>query len=92
MPYYGVPMDQTAEYVGMSYNKAIITGLLRQKYQYDGVVCTDWSLVTDLEFPGTAIVWEAHAWGVEHLSKIERVRKILDAGVDQFGGEMRYGV
>jgi beta-glucosidase len=35
--------------------------------------------------PGT--VWPARAWGVEHLSRAERVRKALDAGVDQFGGE-----
>jgi beta-glucosidase len=31
--------------------------------------------------------WPARAWGVEHLTRIERVRKVLDAGVDQFGGE-----
>ena len=48
MPYYGVPMDQTDENVAMSFNKAIITGLLREKYRYDGVVCTDWGLITDI--------------------------------------------
>jgi len=85
MPYYGVPMDQTDENVGMSYNKAIITGLLREKYKYDGVVCTDWGLVTDA--PMGDVIWPARAWGVEHLSKIERVLKIIEAGVDQFGGE-----
>lgn len=85
MPYYGVPIDQTDENVAMSYNKAIITGLLRQKYQYDGLVCTDWGLITDHPFAG--IIWPARAWGVEHLSEVERVAKMLDAGVDQFGGE-----
>jgi len=85
MPYYGVPMDQTDENVGMSYNKAIITGLLREKYHYDGVICTDWGLVTDTIMPET--VWPARAWGVEHLSHLERVQKILEAGADQFGGE-----
>jgi beta-glucosidase len=29
----------------------------------------------------------ARAWGVEHLSRPERVAKIIEAGVDQFGGE-----
>jgi beta-glucosidase len=87
MPYYGVPMDQTSENVGMSFNKDIITGVLRGKYQYDGVVCTDWGLVTDQEVTGTGTVWLARAWGVEHLREIERIKKILDAGVDQFGGE-----
>ncbi len=87
MPYYGVPMDQTDENVAMSYNKAIITGLLREKYRYDGVICTDWGLITDVHFPDA--VWPARAWGVEHLSEVERVHKALTAGVDQFGGESR---
>ena len=85
MPYYGVPMDQTNENVAMSFNKAIITGLLREKYQYDGVVCTDWGLITDAQMPDT--IWPARAWGVEHLSAVERVGKAIEAGVDQFGGE-----
>lgn len=85
MPYYGVPTDQTDENVAMSFNKAIITGLLREKYHYDGVVCTDWGLITDANMPG--FNWPARAWGVEHLSRIERVKKAIDAGVDQFGGE-----
>jgi beta-glucosidase len=85
MPYYGVPMDQTSENVGFSFNKDIITGLLRNKYHFDGVVCTDWGLVTDSKM-GT-MVWPARAWGVEKLSTEERVKKIIDAGVDQFGGE-----
>lgn len=87
MPYYGVPMDQTNENVGMSYNKMIISDLLREKYAYDGVVCTDWGLVTDAEILGTDFIWPARAWGVEHLSEIERVEKIINAGADQFGGE-----
>ena len=87
MPYYGIPVDQTDENVAMAYNKAIITGLLREKYQYDGVICTDWGLVTDHALPGTDAVWVARAWGVEHLGEVERVKKILDAGADQFGGE-----
>jgi beta-glucosidase len=29
----------------------------------------------------------ARAWGVEHLTPRERMIKVLDAGVDQFGGE-----
>ena len=85
MPYYGVPMGQTTEDVGFSYNKDIITGLLRNKYHYDGVVCTDWGLVTDANMG--SFVWPARAWGVEKLSKEERVEKIITAGVDQFGGE-----
>ena len=85
MPYYGVPVDQTDENVAMSFNKRIITGLLREKYHYDGVVCTDWGLITDHNIAG--VVWPARAWGVEHLTGAERVLKVIEAGVDQFGGE-----
>ncbi|MGB1251369.1 MAG: glycoside hydrolase family 3 protein [Candidatus Promineifilaceae bacterium] len=87
MPYYGIPVDQTDENVAMAFNKAIITTLLREKYQYDGVVCTDWGLITDT-FMGN-FVWPARAWGVENLSEAERVRKAIDVGIDQFGGESR---
>jgi beta-glucosidase len=85
MPYYGIPLGQTSEEVAFGYNKDIITGLLREKYGFEGVVCTDWGLVTDTNL-GTAI-WPARAWGVEQLSIPQRVQKIIEAGVDQFGGE-----
>jgi beta-glucosidase len=85
MPYYGVPINQTEENVGMSYNKTIITKLLREKYKFNGVVCTDWGLIKDNNM-GTA-VWPARAWGVENLSEEDRVLKVIEAGCDQFGGE-----
>ena len=88
MPYYGVPTDQTDENVAMAYNKTIITTLLREKYKYDGVVCTDWGLITDRPM-GPDVVWKARAWGVEDLSAAERALKIIEAGCDQFGGENR---
>ena len=87
MPYYGIPVDQTSENVGFGFNKDIITKLLREKYKFDGVVCTDWGLITDANM-GPA-VWPARAWGVESLSEAERVKKVIDAGCDQFGGESR---
>ena len=87
MPYYGQPIGvEGIEEVGFGYNKAVITGLLREKYGFDGVVCTDWSLLNELVIDGKLIM-EARAWGVEHLSVPERAKKVLDAGCDQFGGE-----
>jgi len=88
MPYYGVPVGQTDEDVAMAFNKSIITDLLRNKYHFDGVVCTDWGLVTDFEL-GPGLVWPARAWGAAHLSEADRVLKIIEAGCDQFGGESR---
>jgi len=85
MPYYGMPVGLPLEEVGFGFNRDVITGLLRQKYGFDGVVCTDWGLLTDARFGDQ--VMEARAWGVEHLSVEQRVKKALEAGVDQFGGE-----
>ena len=85
MPYYGVPMNQTSENVGFSFNKDIITGLLRNTYKFDGVVCTDWGLISDAKIGLST--WPARAWGAEKLSREERVLKIIEAGCDQFGGE-----
>jgi beta-glucosidase len=85
MPYYGQPIGLPIEAVGFGFNKDVISGMLREKYRFDGVVCTDWGLLVDREVRGRAM--EARAWGVEGLSVAERTKKALEAGVDQFGGE-----
>lgn len=86
MPYYGMPVGASWEEVGFGFNKDVITGLLRGRYRFDGVVCTDWGLLTSMK----VLAWDimpARAWGVENLSLAERAQKALDAGTDQFGGE-----
>ncbi|GHV04229.1 beta-glucosidase [Spirochaetia bacterium] len=87
MPYYTVSWDQdtkNGENVGNSYSKYIIGDLLRDKYGYDGVVCTDWGITPDIGPIDT--FFGGKCWGVETLSVAERHYKILMAGVDQFGG------
>ncbi|WP_286272888.1 glycoside hydrolase family 3 protein [Thalassotalea hakodatensis] len=86
MPYYGIPNGQTSEDVAMSYNKEIITDMLRGDFGFDGVVCTDWGIVTS-KMAGPVVAMRARAWGLEGLSESDRFKKALDAGVDQFGGE-----
>ena len=81
MPYYGIPVGQTSEDVAFGFNKDIITGLLQDSLKFEGVVCTDWNIISDSK------MGEGRAWGVEHLTPKERVKKVLDAGCDQFGGE-----
>ena len=81
MPYYGIPVGQTSEDVAFAFNSDIITDLLRDSLNFNGVVCTDWGIITDSR------ISEGKAWGVEELSYKERVKKVLDAGCDQFGGE-----
>ncbi|GAB1690956.1 glycoside hydrolase family 3 protein [Krasilnikovia sp. M28-CT-15] len=85
MPYYAVPVGLGVEEVGFGFHREVVTGWLRERFGYDGVVCSDWGLVTDVRVEG--VRWPARCWGAERLSRIERVRKILDAGVDQLGGE-----
>lgn len=85
MPSYGIPIGLGFEEVACGFNRDLVTGLLRDTLGFDGVVCTDWGLLTDSIILGEPM--EARAWGVEHLSPVERVAKALDAGVDQFGGE-----
>ncbi|MEN9935776.1 MAG: hypothetical protein RLZZ387_2355, partial [Chloroflexota bacterium] len=85
MPYYGMPIGTELEEVGFGFSRQVITEMLRGRYGFDGVVCTDWGLITDTRVGERVMV--ARAWGVEHLTPLERLKKALDAGVDQFGGE-----
>ena len=85
MPYYGIAVDQTSENVGMSFNKEIINDMLRVEYGYDGIVCTDWGIVEGFGMLGIEM-FEGPGWGVDDLSAKQRVKKVIDAGVDQFGG------
>ena len=75
MPYYGIPVDQTEENVAMAFNKFIITDLLREDIGFNGVVCSDWGIIT------------GRHWGVDDLSIEQRYEKSINAGIDQFGGE-----
>lgn len=86
MPYYTISFERdtvNGEEVGNSYNKYLITDLLRGTYGYDGVVCTDWGITRDVS---NVYVFEGKPWGVENLSVAERHYKIIEAGCDQFGG------
>lgn len=91
MPSYGLPLglalpDGTpVEEVGFGFNRTVITTLLRDHLGYDGIVCTDYGLITDQEVAG--LPFPARAWGVEQLSTHDRVMRVIEAGCDQFGGE-----
>ncbi|MEP7322537.1 MAG: glycoside hydrolase family 3 N-terminal domain-containing protein [Saprospiraceae bacterium] len=87
MPYYTISWNQdekNKENVGNSYNKYIITDLLRNKYKFDGVACTDWSVTHDHKMMD--MFTDGKSWGTEKMSEAERHYKVLMAGVDQFGG------
>jgi beta-glucosidase len=86
MPYYTISYDRdkTGQNAGNSYSKYLITDLLRQKYGFDGVVCTDWGVTADEG--KTPDIFAGKSWGMETSTVAERHYKILMAGVDQFGG------
>jgi len=87
MPYYTISYNidkENKENVGNSYSKYIITTLLRGKYGYNGVVCTDWGITYDISDEES--IASGKCWGVEDLSVADRHYKVLMAGVDQFGG------
>jgi len=87
MPYYTISYGRdkvSGENEGNSYNKYLITDLLRKKYGFDGVVCTDWLVTADEgKTPDTFL---GKSWGMETKTVAERHYKVLMAGVDQFGG------
>ncbi len=85
MPYYTISFNQNpeGENVGNAFSKYFITDLLRNKYGFDGVVCTDWGVTKD---DGGMAVFGQTPWGVENLSVMERHYRVIMAGGDQFGG------
>ncbi|WP_026524210.1 glycoside hydrolase family 3 protein [Butyrivibrio sp. MB2005] len=86
MPYYTVSygVDPSGKNVGNSYSKYIIGDLLRDKYGYKGVVCTDWGITQD---PNSKLdSFGSRCFGTEDLSEAERHLCIIENGVDQFGG------
>ena len=85
MPYYTISFNQdpSGENVGNAFSHYFITEQLREKYGFQGVVCTDWGVTRD--DAGMAAFGRA-PWGVENLTEAEKHYKILMAGGDQFGG------
>ena len=86
MPYYTVNwgMDPGGDNVGNSYSKFIIADMLREQAGFDGVVCTDWGITGDPE--PVLDSFGSRCFGVENLTEAQRHLRILENGVDQFGG------
>lgn len=57
--------------------------ILRNDNNYQGVVVTDWGVMTGAKDPNAFI---ATGWGAEDLTPAERYVKVLENGVDMFGG------
>lgn len=87
MPYYTVSWERDTKYgenVGNSYSKYIINDLLREGQSYDGIVCTDWGITGD---PSPDVgAFASRCFGVENLTVAQRHLRIIENGVDMFGG------
>ncbi|MBP3683347.1 MAG: glycoside hydrolase family 3 protein [Oscillospiraceae bacterium] len=84
MPYYTVTGSLDPDNVGNSYSHHIIQDLLREQEGYDGVVCTDWGITADPD--PNMDSFGSRCYGVEDLTEAERHLRIIENGVDQFGG------
>ena len=87
MPYYGIPVGISDKKIGASFDEYIINDLLREKYNFDGIVCSDWALITDRLLPNGKVFKPASAFGLEDKTTEERITKLIDAGIDMIGGE-----
>lgn len=85
MPYYTISwgVNPSGENIGNGFSRYLITDLLREKYGYDGVVCSDWGITHDYARIEES---DGKCWGTENLGIAERHYLAIRAGVDQFGG------
>lgn len=75
MPYYSRPINTSWEEVAFGFNKGVVTDLLKEELGFEGIVVSDWGIITD------------RAWGLEDETELERTRRAIDAGCDILGGE-----
>ncbi|MBW7984601.1 beta-glucosidase [Enterobacillus tribolii] len=92
--------DQLIEEVGFGFSKQVLTDMLRGRFAFKGVILSDWGILetcvgkcanglSDEEVAAGVSPWTAGIgmpWGVENLTRQERVVKAVEAGIDQFGG------
>lgn len=87
MPAYAAPSGVGYDKVGFAFQRRIITELLRERLGFDGVVVTDFNIVTGMRLPRLGIELPVRAWGLLDVPPVERVARLFAAGVDQLGGE-----
>lgn len=97
MPTYVILSDVTfdghrIEQVGAGYNRDLLTGLLRGRYKFGGIILSDWNITRDCNAEcrnpsgAQAVGGGGMPWGVEDMSIPDRIVKGVVAGLDQFGG------
>ncbi|MFD1802204.1 glycoside hydrolase family 3 protein [Mixta tenebrionis] len=90
----GVEWDgKIPEPVGAGFSHFLLGDLLRDEYRFDGTIVSDWLITHDCDdrcvrgsAPGEAPQAGGMPWGVEALTKEQRIIEAVNAGVDQLGG------
>ena len=85
MPYYTISYNQdpSGDNVGNALSKYMIKDLLRGKYGYEGVICTDWRVAEKYVNHRYS---NGKPYGYEKMAVEEVFYRALMLGVDQFGG------
>ena len=99
MPSYSIAKDavldgEELEQVGTAFSEQLLSGELREKRGYDGLILSDWMVTADCgprclnptESEPQDIPFVGAPWGVRELSMYQRFVKGIRAGIDQFGG------
>ena len=74
MPYYSIPKGTEYEEIAYAYNKAVITGLLRDSLGFKGIINSDTGPI------------EMMPWGAENLTITQRYKRTMEAGVNLYSG------
>lgn len=93
MPTYSILELAGHPQVGGGFNQVLLKDILRTREGFGGLVLSDWSITEDCRGPclGEPLVGKdrrgliGKPWGVENLSRAERVVLTIQVGVDQIG-------
>ena len=92
MPYYTIPfgVDPSGKNIANAYSPYVIQTLLREKYGYQGIVCSDWEIVKlppEREHLNFGIFKTKRCWGMEEATPQEQSCQLLLNTIDQRGGD-----
>ena len=85
MTSYSIAYSEDEDYgdlVGSAFSEYKLD-ILRNQFNYDGVICSDWFILADYVAGSGQL---ATPWGMENKTVAERFAAAIEAGMDQVGG------
>jgi len=103
MPTYTILRDlvhegHAVEQVAGGFNRYLLQDLLRGRYGFDGVIVSDWGIMSDcprecVEGSEPGEPWVIGTpWGMESATPLERHVRGIEVGLDQIGGSHEPGI